>query len=428
MITLRTRIQLLVFVIITLTGVAFVGARYAKLDRLFVDQSYTVVAELPDSGGVFAGAEVNYRGTAIGRIDKMVLDDEGVKLYLQIDNEWDSIPSDTLTVVANRSALGEQYLDLEPQSNSKPYLEEGSTIPVENARLPIPTVQLLTDISTTVSHVNNDSLRTVVSEMGKAFEATGDDLSRIIDTSNSFIATASENFDVTASLIRDSNTVLNGQLDSASAIRAFSKNLALFSTSLAGADPALRRLADTGSLTANDLRTFIEDNHVDLAGLLNNLVTVGDIQVAHLDGIQQILVAYPYVVEGGFSVVARDPQTGKYDAHFGMITASNPPVCHDGYQGTRTRSPQNGETWPMNVNARCTEPPTKTDARGAAQAPRPAPAYSAPVIARYDPTTGKLTWTRLAHRLVSPGSVSAQSMGEESWSWLLLQPLVATTQ
>ncbi len=47
MITRRTRIQLMVFVVITLLGVSFVGARYARLDRLFFDDTYTVVRTSP---------------------------------------------------------------------------------------------------------------------------------------------------------------------------------------------------------------------------------------------------------------------------------------------------------------------------------------------------------------------------------------------
>ncbi len=45
----------------------FVGARYARLDRFFYDDTYTVVAHFPDSGGAFAGAEVSYRGVASAR-------------------------------------------------------------------------------------------------------------------------------------------------------------------------------------------------------------------------------------------------------------------------------------------------------------------------------------------------------------------------
>ena len=92
MITRRTRVQLVVFVLITLVGVSFVGARYARLDRLFVDSSYTVVAHFDDSGGIFAGGEVSYRGVRVGQVDKLELTDAGVDVYLDIDNEYDDIP------------------------------------------------------------------------------------------------------------------------------------------------------------------------------------------------------------------------------------------------------------------------------------------------------------------------------------------------
>ena len=68
MITSRTKKQLLVFVVITLVGVSFVGARYAKLDRLFYDTTYPVTAHFSQSGGIFTGAEVTYRGVGVGRV------------------------------------------------------------------------------------------------------------------------------------------------------------------------------------------------------------------------------------------------------------------------------------------------------------------------------------------------------------------------
>ena len=67
MITARTKKQLIAFVILTLVGVTFVGARYARLDRLFYDSAYTVTAHYSESGGIFQGAEVTYRGVGIGQ-------------------------------------------------------------------------------------------------------------------------------------------------------------------------------------------------------------------------------------------------------------------------------------------------------------------------------------------------------------------------
>jgi phospholipid/cholesterol/gamma-HCH transport system substrate-binding protein len=427
MITLRTKVQLLIFALITLIGVSYVGARYARLDRLFYDNSYTVVAHYAESGGIFQGAEVDWRGVAIGKVSKLEVSPTGVDVHLDIEKKWDKIPAETLAVINNRSAVGEQYVDLEPKVDSEPFLAEGSEIPVADTRTPILTQKLLSDISNTVESVNKESLITVTSELGKAFDGTGEALGKIIDTSNSFIQTANDNFDVTTALIKDSNVVLRTQADSASAIRGFARDLSLFSSSLVGSDKDLRAVIEAGSATATQLRTFLEENKVDLASLVNNLVTTGNIVVKHIDGVEQILVAYPYVVRGGFTVVAKDPVTGLYDAHFGLILTNNPPVCHKGYEGTDTRPPQDTGNRPMATGAHCSDP--TTNFRGAAHAPRVGAAYRSPVVAMYDPDTQRLRWTdRVPLQLTSRDTVAPAGLGADSWKWLLLQPLVQTKE
>jgi phospholipid/cholesterol/gamma-HCH transport system substrate-binding protein len=422
-ITRRTKIQLLIFMLITLVGCTFVGARYAKVDRFFVDRTYEVTVHLEDSGGSFAGSQVTYRGVSVGKVDRLVLTDDGVDVVLAIENEHDDIPADSRALVGNGSAVGEQYVELQPQSDDAPYLAESSEIAVEDTQIPIATETLLANISTTVSSVDQDALRTSVDEFAKAFAGSGEDLQRIIDSGNSFIETADANFDVTTALIRDSNTVLNGQLASESAIRNFATELSAFSTVLAGSDADVRRLIETGSTSTIELRDFIETNRVELGSLFNNLVTTGEIIVRHLDGIKQVLVIYPYVVEGGFTVVSKSPDTGLFDAHFGMIITDTAP-CVQGYEGTDRRLPGNGENRPMNEDARCSEPASQSNARGAQHAPRrAAPGYDAPVAGAFDPETGEFTWGDVDPALASTGTVAPQTLGEESWKWLFLQPL-----
>ena len=430
MIDRRTKAQLLVFVIITLLGVSFVGARYARLDRVFVDDTYTVVAHFSESGGIFAGGEVTYRGVRVGQVETMELTDEGVDLHLSIDDDYDAIPADAVALVGNRSAVGEQYVELQPQSDAEPFLGEDSEIPVENTRTPIQTQTLLTNLSNTVESVDKEALRTTVRELGAAFAGTGQDLQQIIDTGNAFIQDANANFDTTTALIRDGNTVLRGQVASESAIRSFARDLALFSGTLADSDKDLRGVIDNGSMAATDLRRFLEENEVDLAELLNNLVTTGEVVVKNLDGIEQVLVVYPYVVEGGFTVVSKSPDTGLYDAHFGLIETSNPPVCTRGYESTNRRNPttERGNA-PMNVKAHCAEPATESNPRGAPHAPRAAADYDENVVAYFDPETGKLDWgSEPPGGLVDRGTVAPSTLGEESWKWLFLQPLTTAQE
>jgi phospholipid/cholesterol/gamma-HCH transport system substrate-binding protein len=415
----------MIFALITMLGVSFVGARYARLDRLIFDDSYQVVAHFAESGGIFAGAEVSYRGVTVGQVGEMVLTEEGVDVLLEIDNDFGDIPSETKAVVANRSAVGEQFVDLQPETKEGPFLEEGTEIPVAMTETPISTTKFLVDIDTTVNSVNKQSLTTVVSEMGKAFKGTGENLGQIIDTSNSFIETANDNFEVTTSLLEDGNKVLTTQLDKASAIQSFARDLSLFSDTLASSDKDLRRVINNGSVTANQLRTFLEENDVDLGELINNLVTTGEVTGKHIAGTEMILLAYPYVVAGGFTVVGKDPKSGLYDAHFGLILQQNPHVCKEGYGGTDRRSPHNRGNRPMNVNARCSEPQGTSNARGAQHTPRRAgPAYRAPVIGAYDAETGAVTYTdRSPSDSVSYTGGAVQMFGQESWKWLLLGPL-----
>lgn len=423
MITQRTKVQLLVFAIITLLGVSYVGARYARLDRVFVDDAYTVVAHFADSGGAFAGAEVSYRGVRVGEVSELELTDDGVDIHLAIDNDRDDIGADAIAVVGNRSAVGEQYVELQPQSDEAPYLEEGSEIALDRTRTPIQTDTLLTHLSETVRSVDEEDLQTVTTEFGAAFGGTGEDLQTIIDSGNEFLGAADANFEITTKLIRDSNVVLRGQLASEGSLRSFARDLSVFSQSLAGADKDLRAVIDNGSATANQLRRFLEDNEVDLASLINNLVTTGEVVVRRLDGIEQLLVLYPQVVEGGFTVVSKTPSTGNFDAHFGLILTETPHVCSGGYESTDKRSPLDGSNRPMNMAAGCTEPASKSNARGAQHAPRAAADYPPPVAA-YDPTTGTVTWgEREAARMLPVDRPAPSTLGKDSWKWLYLQPL-----
>lgn len=431
MITRRTKLQLIVFALITMVGVAFVGAKYAKLDRLFVDKSYDVVAHFGDSGGIFTGAEVSYRGVTVGRVSDMRLTRKGVDVVLNITTDNKDIPEDTKAVVADRSAVGEQFVDLQPQTRRPPYLTDGSQIPQDMTVTPIPTTKLLTDLNTTVNSVNRKSLRTVVAELGKAFNGTGRDLGRIIDTSNSFIEAANQNFDVTTALLEDGNTVLSTQIDKTSDIKSFSHDLALFSDTVAASDSDLRRVIENGSATANQLRTFLDENKVDLGDLINNLVTTGEVTGRHLAGTELILTVYPYVVAGGYTVVSKDssgPDKGLYDAHFGLILQQSPPVCDKGYIPPSQRRDPNTDRGnaPMNTKVHCAEPPSKTSARGAQNTPRhrAGTAYRAPVVGTYDQATRTFTYTDKdpAGNVTYTGG-AAKLMGQDSWKWLLAQPL-----
>jgi phospholipid/cholesterol/gamma-HCH transport system substrate-binding protein len=403
MISRLTKIQLLIFAIVTVLGGAFVGGRYAQIDRLVVDKSFPVTAQFKDSGGIFAGAQVTYRGIPVGKVGKLEFQDNGVQATLDIEDSSPKISRDVVAVVANKSAIGEQFVDLQPRTNSPPYLVKGSSITQRNTRIPIDTTTLLIDINDLVSSVNTESLRTVVDELGQAFEGTGQDLSTILDTSTEFIDAADENIDVTRSLINDSNSVLQTQIDKQGELSTFSKNLALLSDTLVDADPDLRRLLDKGSVSARTLRQVVDENSEDLGNAINDLVTANRPLSANVLGLQATFILYPFLLEGSFSVLHpatnNGTKTGDYDAAFGLVMTETTATCtyeQNGGEGSGYRK-RRVETIISDQEFR-----TDTDCK-----------VEPNHIARQ---TSKTVLQRVA------ASSGATAEGKDSWKWLLLDP------
>ena len=187
-----------------------------------------MTAHFDQSGGIFTGAEVTYRGVGIGQVSEMKLTDKGVDVLLSIEKDSDKIPADSVALVGNKSAVGEQYVELQPQTDDGPYLKDGSEIDTPDTQIPVSTTEILTNLDNLVQSVPQADLRTVVAESGAAFKDAGPSLGQIIDTSSSFIETAEANFDTTTALIRDTRMVLQTQVDKGSAIRSFTRDLALF--------------------------------------------------------------------------------------------------------------------------------------------------------------------------------------------------------
>lgn len=425
MITRSVKTQLVAFAVVTAVGVSYVGAQYTGLSDAVLDRGYTVRADFAASGGIFKGAEVTYRGVPVGRVGELRLTgSEGVSVALDIE-DGQRIPADTLAVVAHRSAVGEQYVDLQPRVTGGPYLRDGSTIARGDTRVPLPSTDLVMSVDRLVKSVGKDDLRITVDELGKAFAGTGPHLSRLVDSGNLLVESASDSLPQTIALIEDSRKALKTQADKGSAIKSFSRDLADLTAELKSSDGDIRRLTGAGAPAANELNSLLKANRTHLPVLLGNLISGGQITVARLPGVEQALVTFPVVVAGSFTVIPGDGTT-----HFGMVVnADEPPACRQGY-GTQRRDPADTSERPANTDARCTAPRGgKTSVRGAQNAPGSSGSAAsggagpAAFITPYDPETGAAAGPDGS--FVEIGSTGGEQnvFGKDSWQWLLVGPM-----
>ena len=353
MIARSTKLKLLAFAVVAVLGMAYLGFKYVGLDRALRGGGYAGAADFSDSGGIFVNAEVTYRGVAVGRVPDMELVDDGVRVELRIDPDAEPIPADTEAVVATRSAVGEQYVLLRPNGAGEPFLEDGSVIPQERTSIPVPVEQMLLNLDEFVGSIDQENLRIVIEELGRAFEGSGDDLGRLIDNGDLLLARAEESLPQTLQLITDGQTVLTTQNESRSAIQQWAADLRLFTDTLVDMDPDLRSIVVNAPNASEELQGLVEDAGPGLGSLVRNLDILNRVQIPRLDGVRQMLITYPDAVTGGFTVVRRD-EDGVLRSHFGFVlNAGDPHSCTTGYTASET-TPSQGAVENVDTDAvRC---------------------------------------------------------------------------
>ncbi|MCW2598785.1 MAG: transporter substrate-binding protein [Frankiales bacterium] len=449
MISRQTKLQLLVFGIVAVLGLVYAGGRYAGLGALVpgYDKGYLVKADFSDSGGVFVGAQVTYRGITVGKVESLTLLPDGVQVGLRLQ-PGSQVPTPTKAFVDNRSAVGEQYVDLQPQTDNGPALKAGDVIPQSMTTIPIQPTQLIVNLDKLVRSVNTADVTVVLDELGKAFEGSGGDLQRLIDASDQLTAAATQNLPQTLKLIRDSKPVLDTQRDLAGSFRSYNASLASLTTQLRASDPDFRALFAQGAASANAATSLLEANRAALPVLLGNLVSTAQIQAVRIPALRQILVTYPNVVAGGFTVTPGDGT-----AHFGFVTSTNPSACSAGYGSTKKRDPSDTTPRASNTTAYCASSKSSgINVRGAGNAPRaeglqPYPNDGGGVnsstganqaslyagttgtdgwtttLADYDPTTGHTITAEGARYTIASSAGASSVFGAAAWEWLLLDPL-----
>ena len=364
MITLSHRVKLIAFLVIGVVSVLYVAINYAGLSKMFGTGGYVVTARFDEPGGVFVGSEVTYRGVAIGSVTDMHLTDGGLTVEFTIEPEAPPVPADTAVAVANRSSIGEQYLDIRPPDGNPPYLSGGDVIPNERTSVPLSSSTVLLNLNQLVNSINRDSLRTIVDEAYQAFAGAGDELQTLLDSANSFSRTALEYAPQTRQLLDDARTVLRTQRENAANLVTLADGFAKFTEQLKASDSDLRKIIDRAPVLSKEVRTFLAESGSDLSVLFANLLTTAQISAKRTGSIETLLVALPIISAQSTSRAPNgNPRLGV------VLNFFNPPSCTKGYD-TNQRPPTDTSPSPVNLDAYCAEPAgSQTGVRGAQNAP-----------------------------------------------------------
>lgn len=406
MISRLTKIQLLVFAIVTALAVGYGAVNLLGVDKVF-SPPYEISAEFATSGGIYERADVDLLGTRIGTVKGIRPGPgSGTTVVIAVD-EGVKIPADVKAIIGSKSAIGEQYVELEPRSAGAPYLEEGDVIGLADTSTPIAVEDLLAHTEALAGSVDPEQLGTVLSEASDALGGRGGDLGRLIDASDTATRASVAGLDDLNRLIDSARTVLDTQVEVAPSTATAFRTAGTVLTTLHRLNPVFADVFVDGVRAGTQVTGFLSDVRPALPGLLGNLVTLTDVVADRVPALRKTLAIFPWVLEVNATSFRYcdeyDAKTGKpiqstcrydaqgrpvYSAHLAFQLPESPggpayASCTKGYEGTvkylpdgtpLKGGPQQRQDSEPNPRAACTASPTdpgQPNVRGSQNVPDP---------------------------------------------------------
>ena len=343
MLTRFVRIQLIIFSIASVVGLAVMVFKYLHAPTMLGLSRITVRMELPDTGGLYRLANVTYRGVEVGKVTAVKLTRTGAEATLSLVTS-PRIPAGLVAQVRSISAIGEQYVDLRPHTSSGPYLRDGSVIEISNTTVPQPVGPMLDRVSALLGSIPKDKLGRLIDESSKGFNGAGFDLGSLLDSSATVSHDTHAVADKIRSLIEDSRPLMDGQIQSTDATRTWARSLANVTEQFVADDPHLRTILETGPAALQEVSRLLTSVKPTLPVLLANLTSLGQVGVTYLPSLEQLLVLIPPYFADLQAIAPNNNATGLPLGNF-RVLSSDPPACTVGFlPPSQWRSPADTTT------------------------------------------------------------------------------------
>ncbi|MDO7869511.1 MlaD family protein [Nocardioides jiangxiensis] len=235
-----------------------------------------ITVHMSQTGGLFKGSAVNYRGVSVGTVTDIRVGKNGPDATVTFRNGA-KVPKDVAAKVVSLSPIGEQFLDLSPQSASGPYLKGGDEINAEAVSLPITVASAADNLDNLLDEINDKDVKVLMTELNAAVKDSGDDLDRLLTSSNQLVSTLDDSWGKTNELLNNGVTVNQILARHQADLENFSKSAKSLTAWLVKFDPTFQRILKSTPADLKVLGSLVDELGPILPALLKNLNATTDI-------------------------------------------------------------------------------------------------------------------------------------------------------
>jgi phospholipid/cholesterol/gamma-HCH transport system substrate-binding protein len=244
---------------------------------------------------------------------------------MSLDSSY-KIPVDAVANVHSVSAVGEQYLDLVSTGNPGKYLSSGQTI--TKGTVPSDIGPALDTANRGLAVLPKEKIGSLLDETAQSVGGLGPALQRLVDSTQAIVGDFKTNITSVNDIIQNSGPVLDSQVESASAIARWARNLNNLGAQTAQQDQSVRSVLTQAAPTADQVNGVFGDVREALPQTLANLEVVFDLLKRYHAGLEQVLVFLPQGASIAQAVATPFPNQAALDL---ALSINQPPPCLTGF-------------------------------------------------------------------------------------------------
>ncbi|MEU1206648.1 MlaD family protein [Nocardia sp. NPDC005825] len=348
--------------------ILLVGASYLAISVMRVNplrETYTVTVNLDRSGGLQAGNDVTLRGFRVGKVDDIKLIDNGAAIAAtaEIDKKY-SIPADTVVAVGALSGAGEQYIDFRPNTESGPFLHNGSLVQFDPAKVktPTPVWSVLDNASALIAQVDPDKFSVILTELDTALSGGPDQLRSLINAVSIATKGLDDLLPQTTNLLKNLQVISGTTALAQPDLGTLTRNSSVLFNQFNDANAELQKILEQAPGQMRDLGAVLDRTADPMTSLATNFAAITRAAQLRAPALRAL---FPSLVIGTSAM-----GVPAHDGEFYTILDIWPRSFCD-YVTKKVRPDAATENTFPRWAGYCQNPPQDQQIRGSANAPRP---------------------------------------------------------
>ena len=271
--------------IISILGITAATTFAFSIDKIpALKQAYDIKAEFRDAAGLTAENQVRVAGIKVGTVAEVALEGDKVVVTMEIENGT-QIPEDAAAEIKLATLLGTKFVDIEAKGGG-PFLEAGSTIPIENTAIPYEIYQASNQGTNVLEELDGEALNDALAELAILVETSKEELGEALDGLNTLGAGLNAKEEDLEQLLTGANDLTGLLADEGDKINRLIASSDVVLSSLARKREEVQSLLESTKLMSGELASLLRNNRENVDGILTNLhraLVVLERNVEHLD-------------------------------------------------------------------------------------------------------------------------------------------------